>query len=98
VNIAFLAVLAESGAEAEQLMQLSSTTFDAQLDVARRVAGENPHLYFEIQSLNQHGNAVLTGLAAAVERVRAAVRNGDEEEFTAIMRRGESYLRGVRKR
>lgn len=98
VNIAFLAVLAESGAEAEQLMQLSSTTFDAQLDVARRVAGENPHLYFEIQSLNQHGNEVLTGLAAAVERVRAAVRNGDEEEFTAIMRRGESYLRGVRKR
>jgi len=32
---------------------MSSTTFDAQLDVATRSPGENPDLYYEIQSLNE---------------------------------------------
>ena len=96
VNIAFMTVLAESGAEADKLRELSSTTFEAQLAVARRVAGENPHLYFEIQSLNSYGNPVLAALAKAVERVRTAVASGDEEKFAAMMRQGSAYLGGGR--
>ena len=34
---------------------MSSTTFDAQLEVASRVAEDSPALYFEIQTLNEHG-------------------------------------------
>jgi chorismate mutase/prephenate dehydrogenase len=45
LNIAFFTVLAESGETAPRLANLSSTTFDAQLDVATRVAPEYPHLY-----------------------------------------------------
>lgn len=95
VNIAFLAALAESGEEAERLKRLSSTTFDAQLEVARRVAGENPHLYFEIQSLNEYGESARAGLRSAVERLSAAVSANDEREFTTIMKRGAEYVKDV---
>ena len=98
VNIAFFTALAESGEDAPRLAQLSSTTFDAQLDVARRVAGENPKMYFEIQSLNEYGAESLNALSAAVERVRAAVQTRDGDAFAELMRRGERYLSGVPRR
>jgi chorismate mutase/prephenate dehydrogenase len=98
VNIAFLAALADSGEQAERLKQLSSTTFDAQLEVARRVAGENPHLYFEIQSLNEYGLSALNGLMSAVQQLRSAVQRGDEGEFTALMQRGADYVANVQPR
>jgi chorismate mutase / prephenate dehydrogenase len=95
VNIAFLAALADSGEAAERLKELSSTTFDAQLEVARRVSSENPHLYFEIQSLNQYGESALTGLLSAVERLSAAVSQENEGEFTSLMERGARYVGDV---
>ena len=67
LNIAFFTALAESGEAAPRLARMSSTTFDAQLDVATRVAAENPDLYFEIQSLNDYGVESLNALQAAVE-------------------------------
>ncbi len=93
LNIAFFTALAESGEDADRLAGLSSTTFDAQLEVATRVAEENPHLYFEIQSLNEYGAGALTALEQAVERVRSVVGSGDEEGFAALMRKGKEYLR-----
>jgi chorismate mutase/prephenate dehydrogenase len=92
VNIAFFTALAESGETASMLRKLSSTTFENQLGVARRVASENPHLYFEIQSLNDYGTESLTALLYAVERLRSVVRAGDEDGFAALMERGLDYL------
>jgi chorismate mutase/prephenate dehydrogenase len=92
LNIAFFTALAESGEAAPRLARMSSTTFDAQLDVATRVAGENPDLYYEIQSLNDYGEESLQALSTAVERLHRAVREHDPEAFTAIMRRGREYL------
>ena len=92
LNIAFFTALAESGEDAERLAGLSSTTFDAQLQVATRVAEENPHLYFEIQSLNEYGADALNALEKAVERVRSVVSSGDEAGFAALMRKGRDYL------
>jgi chorismate mutase/prephenate dehydrogenase len=92
LNIAFFTALAESGEAAPKLAQLSSTTFDAQLGIAGSVAGENPHLYFEIQSLNDYGTESLTALLYAVERIRSVVRAGDESAFASLMERGLSYL------
>src|SRR5437016_13341131 len=43
LNIAFFTALAESGEAAPTLAHMSSTTFDAQLDVASRRAQESPH-------------------------------------------------------
>lgn len=92
LNIAFFTALAESGESAPRLANLSSTTFDAQLEVAARVARENPHLYFEIQRLNPEGLVALEQLLAAVRRLRDIVRAGDEPAFVALMDQGRQYL------
>jgi chorismate mutase / prephenate dehydrogenase len=96
LNIAFFTALAESGEAAPRLAQMSSTTFDAQLDVARQVAAENPRLYFEIQALNDYGTESLSALLYAVERLRSVVRAGDVEGFVSLMERGRAYLEGRR--
>jgi chorismate mutase / prephenate dehydrogenase len=92
LNIAFFTALAESGEAAPRLARMSSTTFDAQLDVAGRVAQDSPELYYEIQSLNDYGAESLEALSQAVERVRTAVLSQDHDTFVALMRRGRDYL------
>ena len=92
LNIAFYNALADSGEAAPRLAKLSSTTFDAQLDVASQVARESPDLYFEIQSLNDYGAESLEALAKSVERLRAAVLAQDRCAFTALMLRGKEYF------
>jgi chorismate mutase/prephenate dehydrogenase len=92
LNIAFFTTLAESGETAPRLANLSSTTFDAQLDVATRVAQENPHLYFEIQSSNPQGLFAIEELLRSVQRLRDIVRAGDEAAFVSLMEQGRRYL------
>lgn len=92
LNIAFFTALAESGEAAPRLARMSSTTFDAQLDVATRVAAENPDLYYEIQSLNAYGEESLTALRTAVERLYRSVHDHDPGAFVEMMRRGHEYL------
>jgi chorismate mutase/prephenate dehydrogenase len=92
LNIAFFTALADSGEAAPRLARLSSTTFDAQLDVATRVAQESPQLYFEIQALNDYGAESLEALAKAVEMLRRSVLSRDAAGFTALMERGREYL------
>jgi chorismate mutase/prephenate dehydrogenase len=98
LNIAFFTALAESGEAAPRLSTLSSTTFDEQLAVSKKVAGENPGLYFEIQSLNDYGTESLTALLYAVERLRSVVRAQDAAGFAALMERGREYLSFVGRR
>lgn len=94
LNIAFFTALAESGEAAPRLAQLSSTTYDAQVDVATKVANESPELYFEIQSLNDYGRESLAALRAAVERLWRSVNTQDAPEFVSMMQRGREYLAG----
>jgi chorismate mutase/prephenate dehydrogenase len=96
LNIAFFTVLADSGEAAPRLARMSSTTFDAQLDVATRVAQDSPELYYEIQSLNDYGAESLEALSQAVERLRTAVLSQDHHTFVALMRRGRDYLQDRR--
>ena len=92
LNIAFFTALADSGEAAPRLARMSSTTFDAQLEVASRVAAESPDLYFEIQSLNDYGAESLRALQTAVGRLVDVVERRDLAAFTAIMHRGRAYL------
>ncbi len=96
LNIIFFTALAESHEQAERLAEVSSTTFDRQFAIARGVAGENPHLYFEIQSLNAEGGPALAALEHAMARVLDAIRNGDEAGFVALMEAGRRYLESRR--
>ena len=94
LNIAFFTALAESGEAAPRLAQLSSTTYDAQVDVATKVAAESPDLYFEIQHLNDYGRESLLALRRAVEKLWHSVSTGDAPQFTAMMQQGREYLAG----
>ncbi len=93
LNIAFFAALVQCGEAAQDLAQLSSTTFDAQFQVAAAVVEDNPGLYFEIQHLNAFGTESLDALSAAVDHVRSVVSGGDEAGFTALMEQGKAYAR-----
>lgn len=92
LNIAFFGVLASSGESVPRLADISSTTFDSQLEVASRVAAENPNLYFEIQSLNEYGLEPLEALMTAVQEIADAVRDQDEAAFVQLMENGRRYL------
>jgi chorismate mutase/prephenate dehydrogenase len=94
LNIAFFTALARSGEAAPRLVQMSSTTFDAQFDIASAVAQESPDLYFEIQRLNEYGAESLTALAQAVDSLRTAVQAGDAARFTELMHEGREYTQG----
>ncbi|MGC3981775.1 MAG: bifunctional chorismate mutase/prephenate dehydrogenase [Steroidobacteraceae bacterium] len=97
VNIAFFTALRQSGESAPRLVELSSTTFDAQFDIARRVAQENPQLYYEIQRLNEFGQQSLDALLQAVQTIRTSVVDGDAEQFHALMNAGREYTENRRK-
>lgn len=92
LNIAFFTALAESGESAPRLVDISSTTFDAQLDVAAKVAQESPQLYFAIQAENPCGPEVLAELQKAVGQIADIVRAGDEAAFVRLMEQGRAYL------
>jgi chorismate mutase/prephenate dehydrogenase len=98
LNIAFFTALADSGEAAPRLTRMSSTTFDAQVDVAAAVAEESPDLYYEIQALNDYGGESLRALAAAVERVQRAVQQRDLVAFRALMSQGLAYLKDRKER
>jgi chorismate mutase/prephenate dehydrogenase len=92
LNIAFFTALAESGEAAPKLATMSSTTFDAQLLVSAAVARDNPHLYFEIQSLNKFGLGPLDALCEAASRIRETVADSDEQGFVELMEKGRQYM------
>jgi chorismate mutase/prephenate dehydrogenase len=96
LNIAFFTALADSGESAPMLARLSSTTFDAQLEIASKVADENPRLYYEIQALNAYGREPLEALRTAVERILGDVTGKHEERFVETMRRGRAYFESRR--
>jgi chorismate mutase/prephenate dehydrogenase len=92
LNLAFFTALAASGELVPRLQRLSSTTFDAQLKVASLVARDNPHLYFDIQTLNDYGTASLQALRAATERIERLVQSRDHDGFVELMAAGRRYL------
>jgi chorismate mutase/prephenate dehydrogenase len=96
LNLVFFTALAGSGELVPRLMKLSSTTFDAQMQVAALVARDNPHLYFDIQSLNDYGHVALEALTEAANRVRALVEAKDETGFVELMEAGRRYLESRR--
>lgn len=92
LNIAFFTALARSGEAAPRLAEVSSTTFEAQLRIARAVAGENARMYFEIQSLNPFAGEALAALEDAVAAVIRTVEDADESGFVQLMEGGKGYL------
>lgn len=97
MNIAFAKVLADSGEQALTLRQISSSSFEAQLQVVRRIADENPQVYYEIQSLNPHAAQVRGALIQVLCDLDDSVRRQDDAGFRKIMARNRDYLSRVAK-
>ena len=85
VNIAFASALAESGEAVPLLRQISSSTFNAQLQVAAQVVSENPHLYYEIQQGNAMTDDVVDHFRRVFDALARAVRDEDEDSWTRAM-------------
>ena len=85
VNIAFAGALAESGEAVPLLKQISSSTFNAQLNVATQVVSENPHLYYEIQKGNVNTTEVSEHFQKVLDELVTAVAENDEKVFTRYM-------------
>jgi chorismate mutase/prephenate dehydrogenase len=94
-NLVFARALSRSGVAAEELAEVAGVTFSKQLATTREVAGENPELYFEIQSLNRLTGATGRQLAAAAEELIAAVEAGEGERFAEIMGEADRFLSGT---
>lgn len=92
INIAFAAVLANSGPLSDRLLKFSSTTFDRQTDVAMGVTVEDTKFYYQIQRLNAFGLEPLEKLQEAVRVIYESVRNAEQARFAALMIQGRDYL------
>ena len=98
VNIAFAGALAQSGEAVPLLKQISSSTFNAQLNVATQVVSENPHLYYEIQQGNDNTAEVSKQFRAVLDELIAAVAENEEAVFTRHMGAAKQRLASTEKK
>ena len=95
VNIAFAGALAQSGEKVPLLKQISSSTFNAQLNVATQVVSENPHLYYEIQQGNVNTEEVNRQFQKVLDELMSSVSKHDEAVFTHHMQAARQRLADV---
>lgn len=92
VNLLFGQALSRLGVGFAELGPIASTTFSKQARTAAEVAAENPELYHQIQSLNQHTPQVYDALEASLQALRAAATEADSSAFLGLMEGCRSYF------
>ena len=71
-------------------------TFGKQMKTSREVVGENPRLYYEIQSLGEFTPLIGGLLHEAVDQWQALVAAGDLEGFAEAMKDCRRFLAEAR--
>jgi chorismate mutase/prephenate dehydrogenase len=94
VNIALFTVLERSGYTFEDLLTVSSTTFNKGLDTNRSVASEDPMLYYGIQHMNSHSDDMWELFSNTVSELREKSLDDDPEGFVNLMNAGRRYFEG----
>lgn len=97
INLVFVTALLQINVPADELAELSSTTFERQLRISRDVVNESPTLYYEIQKLNAHGGLARNALSSAVQLLEKAVAADEPTDFIDLMTRGQNYLQSLEK-
>jgi chorismate mutase / prephenate dehydrogenase len=92
VNLVFAEVLAESGLPFTEVQNVSSTTFNALLDVAQPVVHENPDLYYEIQAENGHTPELIARLRQGLDAYASSLHAKGRDDFRALMNKSRRYL------
>jgi prephenate dehydrogenase len=77
--------LQELGVDIKKSRQFSSPIYELMLDMIGRIVGQDPRLYAEIQMSNPEVARVHEAFVRSAERLRAVVKDGNEEEFVRIM-------------
>ena len=95
LNIIFVLTLKESKMPLASLAHLASPTFSHVLSQAQKVFEENPHLYYEIQALNSHSKKSYSNLNHVIKNLLEAVTNKKEDDFVALMKKGQQFLEGA---
>ncbi len=93
LSLAHAAAIAFALALPEADHPVRSTTFQALAGLAAAAVRESPEVYYEIQADNPGSLAAVERLAAAVDRLLAAVRARRPEEFAALMAEGRRRTR-----
>lgn len=88
----FGCALTRSGLGAEELKACASTTYNRQTSAALHVLGEDPDLYFDIQSLNPHRGEVYRAASEALKELVDAVQEGDRERFRTVLSSARHFL------
>ena len=92
LNLAFFGALKESGFSHQELREVSSTTFERQMNTSGSVARESPNLYYEIQHLNPHNSEMLDKLIDALREVQLAGSDEDRSHMIRLMHEGRKYF------
>jgi chorismate mutase/prephenate dehydrogenase len=92
VNLIFVESLVQSKISFAKLKQVSSTTFNKQLQVALDVIHENPQLYYEIQSSNDYKQELMRCIEQSIHRYKTSIFNASNSKFVELMKDGRSYL------
>lgn len=95
-NILFFGALKGSGIKFDTLKSVGGTTFNAQAEVARRVAEDNAELYFEIQSMNAHTKKLYATVKKTLSQIDESVASGDMDKFIKIIEHGRRYFKSVK--
>ena len=85
INLVYSRAVQQSGMTAAELGDVAGVTFGKQMKTSREVVGENPRLYYEIQSLGEFTPLIGGLLHEAVDQWQALVAAGDLEGFAAAM-------------
>ncbi len=88
----FGCALTRSGLGAEELKACASTTYIRQTLAALHVLGEDPDLYFDIQSLNPHRGDVYHAAKEALSELVQSVEDGDRERFRTVLSEARHFL------
>lgn len=92
VNIALFTVLERSGFTFDDLLTVSSTTFNKGLDTNMSVASEDPMLYYEIQHLNAYRDEMWDLFSQTVDELKKNSLSDDPEGFVSMMNAGRKYF------
>ncbi len=92
MNILFADVLRAGPHGFDHLDHHGGPTFTKQVNIARELAGENRHLYYEIQTLNDHTPEVFNAIRSALDELKASLE--DREAFVDRMDANMTYFSG----
>ena len=95
-NFVFARGLSRSGVASDELREVAGVTYQKQMATTLEVSRENPHLYHQIQTLNDITPDTARWLTESIKDYVEASAGEDPARFVELMTEGLDYLQTVR--